>query len=1515
MSTEELEDSVAFEKRVAEIYRILGAEIVEHDVLLDGNQIDVLVKERTPSGSLFTKLIECKALSGRVGVEAVNKLATIFGLLKTAGKVDGAAIVSVNGFTRPARDAAKQARIELLEIADLIQRASPGFGSVRPQLSLLESELQHRTQRTLPVPGATTFSLDRSRRQSELVELISTAPAGSAVVVRGEPDVGKSALTLAAVDAIRASGGVALAMSLRDLPSQAVNLKAALGLGPTDLLAAAPSAPVTVLVLDGAEVVQEGESGALDALLSGAMVVGMTTVLVVRDDAAGAVLDLLKSRGVVKILEFTVGPLSADEIASLVQAIPELTRLAADPRAAWLLRRIGFVELLLKAAQGGGGLPETLSSEAEIFATVWRSLIRRDEKTVGSISPDDRDTALIDVARQLLSGTPSLVTTGAALASLRSDGILLSQGRSAMWEAGDRFVSDVLRDFATARLLIRNGLQVVVASAAPRWAIRATRLFAQAQLAQAVAHGGSIAEQWAQLRAGFAELSAMHGARWAELPWEALLTAGWADRALSELTPELLDNIEPRDEAMRTLKLRFSQGGACDPVIGAPLVSWLVDTAGLLDRPRSYRDDPVIELVLSWLRGVARLEVAGQDVTPYRPLRSRVRDVLMRREIERSEKERLESLALLGCESNEASAAALRTIAQLAPGFLAPVVENLDVAMLLAKQDTALLADLAEAYYLKQPRENPRGGSLEDEDEGTLRGHQGGGFSIPLAAWYRGPFLPLLRRDFTRGLALINRMLYRGAHAGANALHNLGDRFGESAPEQSADEGVQMELLGAGSRVFVGDSRVWSWYRGSSIGPYSCMSALFSLEIFLDEQVQIDVSPRAISTRLLRDATTLATAGLVYGFLVRHIETVSDELDGFLAVPEIWRLELGRATSEGILHVQGPEAPELVGHDRRRWTPHEVATQLVLAAARRGDDEAVERLRAVGRRLVEAAGGETAPPHVRMWSARLDRDSYSLRAQDGHSVLELRVPEDVVQALAPAEAQSANVAEMYRLKNRYRPRLVTPYRSALAPAPEGLELADDFRAARKLETEVLGEPFDMLRTLAGVAAAVFQNAANGLSVPELSVEWALPLLVDCATNHYISRFGADQLFLAGADRQAALVLPLALVHTDDEQLPAERRSDVTEAFVILAEALIAGTTSPAVEVRQNAAEGLRAISRQPCGQMVDGRCWHELLWQAIEAGARSVALGDSFEDGRRQIEPINGDIGVALAERPVRDLMLTHIAPAAICTLDAAQGETCIKARAERLRDSLLDAYARVACHWAEEQYDWRDEQHASFASAVLRWAAGADRPVVVELAERLCASPNAQADYLHALTIVATHEAHFVPALVKVWPQLMELGLAHLRVAPPIGRLRPDEKLLQNLIPSPSASGYPDDLDAVLAKARANWFPLIAVSGHMDEWLERAGGEMMCVDSLVGFLQAQPVQEQVARGLEWVRRLAVDEDGTARTSGFLLVSWLTRLRDSPMLSLESNPTYRVIVDALVLSNFKGARELQRRDE
>ena len=115
------------------------------------------------------------------------------------------------------------------------------------------------------------------------------------------------------------------------------------------------------------------------------------------------------------------------------------------------------------------------------------------------------------------------------------------------------------------------------------------------------------------------------------------------------------------------------------------------------------------------------------------------------------------------------------------------------------------------------------------------------------------------------------------------------------------------------------------------------MSALFSLEMMLDELVKAGIPVPTVASWVLRDATTLASAGLTYGFLVRHIEQVADELERFLSVPEVWELEFSRIVSEDQLHVQGADPPERVGKERRCWTPREVATQLVFDAARRGD--------------------------------------------------------------------------------------------------------------------------------------------------------------------------------------------------------------------------------------------------------------------------------------------------------------------------------------------------------------------------------------------------------------------------------------------------------------------------------------------------------------------------------------------------------------------------------------------------
>lgn len=111
-----------FEREVAAIYRALGAR-VEVDVGLAGSQIDVLVREQTQSGSEIRVAVECKSFQRPVGVEPILPFASVALLLKQRGLIDRATIVSRSGFTRQARDAASEYSLELLELADLEQRA------------------------------------------------------------------------------------------------------------------------------------------------------------------------------------------------------------------------------------------------------------------------------------------------------------------------------------------------------------------------------------------------------------------------------------------------------------------------------------------------------------------------------------------------------------------------------------------------------------------------------------------------------------------------------------------------------------------------------------------------------------------------------------------------------------------------------------------------------------------------------------------------------------------------------------------------------------------------------------------------------------------------------------------------------------------------------------------------------------------------------------------------------------------------------------------------------------------------------------------------------------------------------------------------------------------------------------------------------------------------------------------------------------------------------------------------
>ena len=134
MKEDELaQDPVEFERNVADAYRTLGAD-VQHNAIVAGSQVDVLVQEHTGSGSQISRIVECKAYKAPVGVPTIRAFAGLIDLLRLRGLVDVATVVSLNGFSNMARQAAAELNIELLEYRDLeqkLRRSTPQAQSSR----------------------------------------------------------------------------------------------------------------------------------------------------------------------------------------------------------------------------------------------------------------------------------------------------------------------------------------------------------------------------------------------------------------------------------------------------------------------------------------------------------------------------------------------------------------------------------------------------------------------------------------------------------------------------------------------------------------------------------------------------------------------------------------------------------------------------------------------------------------------------------------------------------------------------------------------------------------------------------------------------------------------------------------------------------------------------------------------------------------------------------------------------------------------------------------------------------------------------------------------------------------------------------------------------------------------------------------------------------------------------------------------------------------------------------------
>lgn len=688
---------------------------------------------------------------------------------------------------------------------------SPSFRPQWAKLDLLAQRLRERTGFRL-IAGTGELELEREPLRRDLRDRIAEiASSPGVLLVQGEPDVGKSSLVLRVAENLRDTGVEVVAISLRDMPSRTGEIEAELGAPLLSVFGAAGTGPGRLLLVDGAESVLEGQSAVLLDLVSAALRQGFGIVAVSRSDGANAVAEDLERAcrvtGTAASTTFEVPPLTETETNEVGRAFLPLARLLDDQRTCRLLAHPGLVDLLLRA--GDLRRLESLPlSEADIFGIFWMQRVRRGERTeAGGPSPDAREQALVALARRELNPAAHAERPDAsALGSLRSDGLLLPVAPETVWNRGDQFASDLVRDFAIARLLTLEGWALLDAAGAPRWAIRAVRLACQGAL---IAAGPDRERARVALRTTFDDLAARHGSRWSELPMEALLTLGSTREALSDAWPAIA--VPGGDELMTLLRLaeqRYIEAEAGDPLVLAPIVDlgFCGDRdLGQHDRYSSRGSGELIrKLVLAWLRGLVQ---SGAGLTE---LRQRVREAILDRDPVNHDEFAVEAIATLGVDLDERAEQFLLSLAAGGGGYLAPAVEEIGAIVAMSANQPELLIRLAEAYYIEEPRPRDRDPFVGDSypfREG-IRGHQAArGIGGRLAGWYYGPFFRLLNVRPRETLGLINRMLDRAAtvDVGGDVRRPRADRDPELP-------GIDLPLSGIGLRRCIGSARSWAWY-------------------------------------------------------------------------------------------------------------------------------------------------------------------------------------------------------------------------------------------------------------------------------------------------------------------------------------------------------------------------------------------------------------------------------------------------------------------------------------------------------------------------------------------------------------------------------------------------------------------------------------------------------------------------------------------------------------------------------
>lgn len=1338
-----------------------------------------------------------------------------------------------------------------------------------------------------------------SRRKALAAEILSAGANPSSLMLSGESGTGKSALmlsTIADLETADPAGFEAVVVNFRGLPQTGLELDALLGMSMTQVLAEL-SAPSRLLVIDAADGALERSSNLLTHLVLAAAAAGVGIAAVTSDSAAAFVQEQLIHGGSDLVSEFTMDALSDEDVSAVSEHFPLLRGVLRDLPRLSLLRRLVVLDLL---ARTGLRLENSLG-EWGCLQIVWAKIVRG-EGSAHAGSAEAREQTILAVSAATLQLPDDQFPVGrldpAAIDSLRRDHLLAP---ASPYLSQPQFAHDEVRRYATAILLIRaqSATDILNAAGVPRWAMSAATLAIKGQL---LAPGVAGPRTFAQIATQFRHFADQHGARWADIPIEAVLETPVAYESVKHGIEDANTKLALGD-VVRVVQQRHKISGILDPVATAPVIRILSDE----DQPWAVSKKSY-ELLASWLQSLVILEpqasnplrvalrkrlLAFWDLYPPREVseaayprwatsrrRSRALDYHL------SDANFVESLALLGPDSNDVVAECLKAMAADAPGRLAPAVDSPLSARALVLKDPELLATLIEAYYID---EDDEGFGLRD----GIRDHAGRWttFGPPFAEYYFGGFWSLFQTAPPKtSVRVLNNILNHAARRRVQSVHpNLFEGLREGVNTDEAEHGAMLNLNGT-PRLYIGDGHVWSWYRGSSVGPRPATSALLAMERVADGWLEIGAHPARVIEMLLYGCENLAVPGMLFGLLVRHLEALDTELDPFVTEPLVWQLEFSRSINENF----GLRAPTegLKNQDRRHWSAREASVHLVSL----GGQDRVGPLKALADKLVENGDRLGIDQSLtKNWAASLDLARYQVTKQDGGYYVEVVPPPEVKAVLEQHAADQENMQSILRLQNRY---WGSRKHDSDYQAPSTSEIAKDLAAGRVLlESDIdltLNRPKDAVAHV--VRMAVERAAVGEMDALGDEADFATRFVVEIAQSFADTEDpGGEGYFDASADRAVALALPAFLLPSLNGLLEAigASVSDVASAGLAMAR-------KAPLETKLYLARGCDVLWAAPC----DDPCAHTAALRWLVETARSAEIGPWDASGQRRPRVfIEDDVIERLQVLDAESIDIGVLDPVIRGLGSAAAVNHCCTETAATLLAGFLDVQRRAMV--AQEDKGWTADdggRHTLVSARALLnvFATIRTNGPILNHIDVLRADAKLLTNILHGFAGVAAESERLASAARGLWPSLIGHALRYVNDDPnPYGDHHWGDWAAAGLLPEPSS--WSQGLYSEIAGVPIDWVRAEDLLDQIDGWLPAAHGEARCVDALIRILRRLPLAEQARRGLTWVADLCIRDGKAVVVQSSTSDEWLKAIR-STAEETGSLEEWQLLVDSMVVA-------------